>query len=558
MAAIIEIKYFNSYILKNIEEESPVLQPRWNGSKGIPENIGGFPRFTGFNYTNSFVIEESRIRGGFNNTQVDFGVRAYLVELEPNASFRVNSMIYSGIYNSRTGINDTNVFSIAEEITKSLDPANGSIQKLYAEDTNLIIFQQYKVNKALIDKDAIYTAEGGGVPVSSFKTVIGQIVPIIGNYGIGDHPESFAVYGYNKYFVDSSQNCVCRLNPNGIEEISSTGMRSFFRNQIVNIDSAGASGKLLGAWDIYNKEYVLSLQPAEQTRQLAQPTVSFDEKAQGWISFLSYKPSQSFSIRNQHYTTFRDSLYLHNSINVSYNNFYGISTPSSVEFTFNPEVSNSKVFNTIAYEGSNGWRLDNYVSDETGPGIFSSNSGSSVDRTNSVLSLNEGEYVIVDTNATTTAASATTSVGVTGMTGLVPNGAAVSGVGVPAGTTVVSFNVGTNGNTLVASQALNVAEGALLNFYLVVNRADYLTTFSTLNPNLNILQSGFYRKENKYCANLVNNSLANSREVVFGNQISGVRGFFINATISTDTITDPGGFKELFAVSSNYTFSSGY
>ena len=353
MAAIIEIKYFNSYILKHAAD-SILLQPRWNGSKGIPTTLNGFPRFQNFSYDDTFIVEESRIEGGFNNTQVDFGVRAYLVELEPNASFRVNSMIYSGIYNSRTGINDTNVFSIAEEITKSLDPANGSIQKLYAEDTNLIIFQQYKVNKALIDKDAIYTAEGGGVPVSSFKTVIGQIVPIIGNYGIGDHPESFAVYGYNKYFVDSSQNCVCRLNPNGIEEISSLGMRSFFRNQIVNIDSSGAKGKLLGAWDIYNKEYTLSLQPANQITQLTEPTVSFDEKAQGWISFFSYKPSQSFSIRNQHYTTFEDTLFLHNSTSVDYNSFYGTITPSSVEFTFNPEVSNSKVFNTISYEGSNG------------------------------------------------------------------------------------------------------------------------------------------------------------------------------------------------------------
>mgnify|MGYP000008574299 FL=1 len=556
MAATLEIKYFNSYILKNTEEGGAINQPRWNGSKGIPQVIGGFAQFTSFNYPTCFAIEESRIRGGFNDTQVDLGVRAYLVELEPNANFRVNSMIYSGIYNSRTGVNDTNVFSIAEEITKSLDPANGSIQKLYAEDTNLIIFQQYKVNKALIDKDAIYTAEGGGMPVSSFKTVIGQIVPIIGNYGIGDHLESFVVYGYNKYFVDISQNCVCRLHPNHIEEISSTGMRSFFRNQIVNIDFAGSKGKLLGAWDIYNQEYVLSLQPADETRQLGEPTVSFDERAQGWISFFSYKPSQSFSIRNQHYTTFEDSLYLHNSTAVNYNSFYGASTPSSVEFTFNPEVSNSKVFNTISYEGSNGWRLDSYVSDETGPGTFASNSDSYRDTTNSVLSLNEGEYVIANTNAVTTAASTGTSVGITGMTGPIPNGAAVSGIGVTPGTVVTTFNP--LSNTVVVDQALAVDVGAKLNFYLVVNKVDYQAAFGTTSPNLNVFYSGFYRKENKYCANLINNSIAAQGEVIFGNQISGIKGFFVNAKISTDTTTDVGGFKELFAVSSNYTFSSGY
>jgi hypothetical protein len=73
---------------------------------------------------------------------------------------RSNALIYSGIFNSRTGINNTNQFSVGESITKSTDPANGSIQKLYAEDTNLIVFQENKVSRALIDKDAIYSAEG--------------------------------------------------------------------------------------------------------------------------------------------------------------------------------------------------------------------------------------------------------------------------------------------------------------------------------------------------------------------------------------------------------------
>ena len=49
---------------------------------------------------------------------------------------RGNSLIYSGIFNSRTGINQTNQFSVAEEITRSVDPISGSIQKLFAEDTN--------------------------------------------------------------------------------------------------------------------------------------------------------------------------------------------------------------------------------------------------------------------------------------------------------------------------------------------------------------------------------------------------------------------------------------
>jgi hypothetical protein len=206
MAAAVEIKFYNSFLLRKVVESGAVstTPPVWQGSPGIPENVdGSFPQYTELQVEKNkcWIVEESRIRGGFNNTEMLYGVKAYLVDVEPNANFRTSSLIYSGIYNSRTGINDTNVFSVGEDITKSLDPSQGSVQKLYAEDTNLIIFQENKVNRALIDKDAIYTAEGNASAVSQLNLVIGQIVPYAGNFGISKDPQSFAVYGYRKYKI---------------------------------------------------------------------------------------------------------------------------------------------------------------------------------------------------------------------------------------------------------------------------------------------------------------------------------------------------------------------
>ena len=474
MATTLEIKYFNSFVLKK-SVNTNTNTPLWNGSFGIPKAIGGFNRGVLIDNSKSWIIEESRIRGGYNNTSTDYGVRAYLVEEEPNASIRFNSMIYSGIYNSRTGINQTNVFSVAEDITKSLDPINGSIQKLYAEDTNLIIFQESKVSKALIDKDAIYSAEGGGLPVSSLTTVVGQIVPFAGNYGIGNHPESFAVYGYSKYFVDSYQNSVMRLDNNGLVEISATGMRSYFRNKIINVDVLSEKGKLIGAYDIYNKDYVLSIQPSVGSSE----TLAYDEKAQGWISFYDYIPSQSFSLKNQHYTTTGSQLWIHNSVSADYNNFYGVAYPSQVTFIFNPKVSSAKVFKTINYEGTSGWQVDSFVSDETGPNI--NGELFSFDTTNRVLSYVEGAYDSANP----------------------PN----------TGTAVVT-------------------------------------------PP--IFRAGFSRKENKYYANLINSSLVAPGEIHFGNEVSGIKGFFTKVVMSTDRVTDTGQYKELFAVSAIYNFATGY
>ena len=107
------------------------------------------PPYGNDNATDWF-IEESRIRGGYNNTSIDYGVRAYLVDDNKLGSVKGNYLIYSGIFNSKSNFNQTNVFSNAEPITRSLDPAFGGIQKLYSAETNLLVFQELKLVTPLI------------------------------------------------------------------------------------------------------------------------------------------------------------------------------------------------------------------------------------------------------------------------------------------------------------------------------------------------------------------------------------------------------------------------
>ena len=483
MAATIEVKYFNSFLLKN-QERSTVLGilggKVWNGSFGIPQAIGGFQQQVTED-PSVWYIEESRIRAGYNNTSTDYGARAYIVEDEPKSSIKFNGLIYSGIFNSRTSVNQTNVFSVAEEITKSVDPANGSIQLLYAEDTNLIVFQEGKVSRALIDKDAIYSAEGGGA-ITNSNLVIGTIQPYGGEHGIGTHPESFAIYGFHKYFVDPVHNVVMRLGGNGsLTQISDAGMKAFFRDTISSVDSpVFGKGKMIGGWDIYSKEYVLSLQPSDPN--ILYKTLTFDEQVKGWVSFYTYEPSQAFSVANNYYTAKDSKLYKQHEQSVDYNLFYGVAYNSSISFVFNPQVSNEKVFSTITYEGTNGWKVDSIVSDGTG---------------------------------------------------YIPN---------YDGTQTLGFAFDTS------NQILSYTQGSYDNFG---NEFPAILT-----PPIN--RAGFNRKENKYVANVVNSSVAFDGEIIFGDSVSGLKAFYTTVTISTDSVTDQGGYKEIFAVSSNYTFSNGY
>ena len=477
MSAVIEVEYFNTFLLKKTNKNN---RPIWNGSTGIPAGAGGFPVASATQPAFSYVIEESRIRGGYNNTTVSNGVKAYLVEDEPNASNRINSLIYSGIYNSRTGVNETNVFSVGEEITKSADPANGSIQRLYAEDTNLLIFQESKVSRALIDKDAIYSAEGGG-SITNVNTTIGTIMPYAGKFGISTDPGSFAAYGYRKYFSDKNNNAVLRLSMDGITEISNYGMRDYFRDELNKIDdNNGDQGSIVGGWDVHNKQYVLSTKKVNTTEF---NTLCFDEDVLGWTSFFTYNPEQILSLRNKLYTVGTNAdgtvrgIWAHYDETSPRGSFYGTTTKSSITFVFNPKVSMSKVFQTVNYEGSNGWQVDSFISDATGVDLYGTDYKSTNDKTLNVFSYVQGSYDD-------------------------------SGAVYPA----------------------------------------------ALTPPIN--RAGFDRKENKYFANLVNNSTATQGEILWGMEISGIKGYFATVTVSTDNVTNVGGPKDLFAVSSNFVESS--
>lgn len=574
MGAVIEVKYFNTYILNKTNNGSEM--PVWNGSRGIPNSLGGYEVVPGVFDENDWVIEESRIKGGYNNTTVDFGVKAYLVEDDPKASFLSSSMIYSGIFNSRTGINNTNVFSIGEDITKSADPANGSIQKLYASDTNLNVFQELKVSRALIDKDAIYSAEGGGA-VTASNLVIGVLQPYTGEYGISKNPESFAQYGYNMYFADKNKNVILELGRSGLNEISSFGMKNFFRTNLQSIDSSFSEGYVTGGFDIHNKQYVVSLRknPVNNYDAENYHTLSYDSAYNGWVSLFDYQPEQMFSLRDNFYSINGGKVWEHYRSNSNSNStvprssFYGINNDSSVSFIVNDNPTSSKSFMTIGYEGSSGWKVSDLgvASDPTGDDFSVSLQEwrQVFDQSAQIPSYHEGEYTIVESKAIAQAASTTTTVLLTNIIGtigssgnvIIPVGSTVGGRGVSLGTTVVNYNVSTG--VVTVNQNLNITINTQLFFNLYVTRSNYNSVFGTPNPAfINKYYSGFNRKENKYVANIVNNSGSRQNEVIFGNSISGIKGFYTNVTMSTDELTNFGGEKQLFSVSTTYTQNNGY
>lgn len=299
-------------------------------------NVHNLRYFNCFNFGNG--VESDRIRDDFNAVFMDKQVRVSTVLAEQYKRVRnKQGLIWSGIFNSRNSFNRLNQFLSAEGITKDLNPEYGSIQLLHGRDTDLITFCEDKVLRILANKDALYNADGS-TNITASNTVLGQAVPYVGEFGISKNPESFSYYGYQAYFTDRARGAVLRLSRDGLTNISSKNMSSYFRDKLET-----HNGLIIGSYDIYTKQYILSFEDNE--------SLGFSESVNGWTSRFSFVP-QSGEFLNGNYFTFNDSqLWKHNSLS-THNNFYGDQYQSTLKFIFNESPGSVKNFKTINYSGT--------------------------------------------------------------------------------------------------------------------------------------------------------------------------------------------------------------
>lgn len=307
------------------------------------KNISTVKTPTAIDWSNCYSfgngVESDRIRDDFNAPVIGKGVRVSAVLETPyREERRSSSMIFSGIFNSRSGVNNTNQFLLAEDITQDLNPTNGSIQKLHARDTDLIALCEDKCFRILANKDALFNADGN-TNVTSNRNVLGQAVPYVGEFGISKNPESFASYGFRTYFTDKARGAVIRLSRDGITEISSKGMTDYFEDGLKS-----ATGDLIGSYDEQNSSYNVRIGPEQ---------VSFKETVDGWATRLSYAPEFAISLNNDYYSFKNGEIWEHS--NTTRSNFYGVQRATTVKPVFNDAPTSVKNFKTLSYEGDEGW-----------------------------------------------------------------------------------------------------------------------------------------------------------------------------------------------------------
>ena len=313
--------------------------------RNVHNQVMTIPWFNCYSFGNG--VESDRIRDDFNQLTIGNGPKASTTLEEPYLEERRGSgFIWSGIYNSTSGINNLNQFVQAEKITKDLNPVYGSIQKLHTRDTNLITLCEDKCFKVLAHKDALYKADGDPQVVSTDK-FLGQTTPFKGEFGISKNPESFASESFRAYFTDKSRGAVLRLSQDGLTPVSMVGMKDWFADNLVLAKS------MIGSFDDKKSTYNLTLNKEENPI-----TASFSEVSKGWTSFKSFIQEGGASLNNKYYTFKKGNIWRHHEDSVDRNSFYNIDDlgksnyNSSVTVLLNDNPSTIKSFGTLNYEGS--------------------------------------------------------------------------------------------------------------------------------------------------------------------------------------------------------------
>ena len=205
--------------------------------------------FNGWAFGNG--LESNRILDDWNEAILEYSLRVNSTVDDYKKKVSENAICYSGIYGINTGVNRLNEFNLSLANFKYLDKAFGSIQKIHARDTDLLVFQEEKISSVLYGKNLLFDAAGGG-QIASIPEVLGNQIAFQYENGISRNPESFAMWGEDIYCTDARRGTVIQITGNQIGEITN-GLQSHFRD----VMTEGPNKQKLGGYDPYNKNYVL-------------------------------------------------------------------------------------------------------------------------------------------------------------------------------------------------------------------------------------------------------------------------------------------------------------
>lgn len=250
---------------------------------------------------------------------------------------------------ANTNINGLNRFYPNDFL--DVDASYGDVSRFSIRERFARVFQQLKVGSIPLFQQIGKSADGTTINIVTDK-LLNPVQYYLGDFGIGDNPESLSSYNYADYFTDNNKGVICRVSQDGVKALSIEFNVDSWAWKALS--SHGTLYKMYGAFDQILGDYILALEATDTT---AAETILFDEanreEDKGFMTYLSYHPEMMCTLGVIFITFSGGQLYTHDSI--QYNTFYGITYDSTITPCFNQNQNEVKTLEAIEEIASQVW-----------------------------------------------------------------------------------------------------------------------------------------------------------------------------------------------------------
>lgn len=216
----------------------------------IPDPYGSF----NLNGNKTFLVEDFNFSDFYASNFSSLGRPRGYFDTPENVKYP-SSIRYSYEFISKSKINLLNRFYGENLVTYDLK--YGSIKKMQQRDNTLVCIQETKVGYVPVSI-SIIEDQASKQNVATSTLLLNKIrYSNSGTIGIGNAVESFSEYSGIIYFVDPNRSEPIQIGYDGVKVISGK-MSKFFKKTLKEASEAGR--KIIGYYNIYNNEYILTVE----------------------------------------------------------------------------------------------------------------------------------------------------------------------------------------------------------------------------------------------------------------------------------------------------------
>ena len=158
----------------------------------------------------------------------------------------------------------------------------------------MLAISENETSGIYLGEQQLQQASSGGQFLAVSSGVIGTINTLKGSYGTM-HPESVAINEGSAFWFDVKNHTVVKYDANGLLAIGDVKMKTFFKEKSKIIVQDSLPNFVIGTYDDYNSEYILSLPKTGETTVTLQEDAYYPDTPVIDISNVSEEPAVSYT-----------------------------------------------------------------------------------------------------------------------------------------------------------------------------------------------------------------------------------------------------------------------